>query len=85
MQQNFSIDLAEHFHNLICKCINPRQSFTITEKAKINTKVLKLKGVTNSLLIMLNSTVYEICHAHEAKMSIIIGILTFMSMINTTY
>ena len=50
MQHNFLIDLAERFHNLICKCINPRQSFKITEEAKINTKMLKLKAVTNSLL-----------------------------------
>ena len=50
IQHNFSIDLAERFHNLKRKCINPRQSFTITEEAKINTKVRKLKGVTNSSL-----------------------------------
>ena len=48
MQHNFFIDLAERFHNLIHKCITPRQSFTITEEAKTNTKVTKLKGVTDS-------------------------------------
>ena len=37
IQHNFSIDLAERFHNLIRKGINPQQSFTITEEAKINT------------------------------------------------
>ena len=34
---------------------------------------------------MLNSTEYEMCHAHNNKMSIIVDILTFMSMLNTTY
>ena len=33
-------------------------------------------------LFMLNSTEHEICHAQKGKMSIIIGILTIMSMIN---
>ena len=50
MQHNFSIDLAERFHNLILKFINPRWIFTITEEAKINTKVLRLEGVTKSSL-----------------------------------
>ena len=31
-------------------------------------------------LFMLNSTVHEICHTHKGKMSIIIGIVHFMSM-----
>ena len=47
MQRNFLIDLADHFHNLIRKYINPQQSFTITEEAKINAILPKLKGVTN--------------------------------------
>ena len=46
MQLNFSIDLAERFHNLICKCINPGRIFTITEEAKINTKVPKMEVVS---------------------------------------
>ena len=33
---------------------------------------------------MLNSTEHEIYHAHNVKMSIIVGILTFIRMINTT-
>ena len=33
---------------------------------------------------MLNSTEHEICHAQKGKMSIIIGNLKFMSMINAT-
>ena len=37
LKHNFSIDLAERFYNLIRKCINPQQSVTITEEAKINT------------------------------------------------
>ena len=36
------------------------------------------------LTIMLNSTELEICHAHNGKMSTIVGILSFVSMINTT-
>ena len=48
MQHNISIDLAECFHNLIRKCIIPKRIFTITEEAKINTKVPKLEGVSNS-------------------------------------
>ena len=50
MRHNFSIDLAERFHNLIRKCINPRRIFTVTEEAKINTKMPKLEGVFNSSL-----------------------------------
>ena len=50
MQHNFSIDLAEHSHNLILKCINPLRIFIITEEAKINTKVPILEGFTNSSL-----------------------------------
>ena len=50
VQHNFSIDLAERFNNLIHKRIKPRRIVTTTEEAKINTKVTKLEGVTNSLL-----------------------------------
>ena len=39
-------------------------------------------GVLN--LFMLNSNVHETCHAHKDEMSIIIGILIFVSIINTT-
>ena len=35
-------------------------------------------------LFMLKSTMHDICHAHNSKISIIIGILTFTSIINTT-
>ena len=40
-------------------------------------------GVTKRFSI-LNSIEHEIFHAHNVKMPTIIGILTFMSMINTT-
>ena len=33
---------------------------------------------------MLNSTKHEIYHAHKCQMPTIVGILTFISMINTT-
>ena len=59
------------------------RTFTATREQKYNE--VKQPGLeVIKLFLILNSTEHKIYHPHNIKMPTIVGILTFISMINTT-